>query len=65
MARKIKTLEKLLKIVSQANLKIESLQVKIEELDRWRNMEKSVPSILPAVKTYDIRFHTLDTNGSQ
>ena len=41
---------------------MESLQVKIEELDRWRNMEKIVPSSLPAVKTYDIMLHTLATN---
>jgi hypothetical protein len=44
---------------------MESLQVKIEELDRWRNMEKSVPSSLPTVKTYDIRLHTLATNEFQ
>ena len=28
-------------------------------------MEKSVPSSLPIVKTYDIRLHTLDTNECQ
>ena len=45
--------------MSQINLKMESLQVKIEELERWRKMEKSVPSSLPVVKTYDIRMHAL------
>ena len=41
---------------------MKSLQAKIEELDKWRNIEKNVPSSLPAVKTYDIRLHTLATN---
>ena len=54
-----------IKIVSQINLKMESLQVKIEELDRWRNMEKSVPSSLPTLKTYDIRLHTMAMNECQ
>ena len=62
MAEKVKALEKHLKIVSQINLKIESLQIKIEELNRWRNMEKSVLSILPTVNTYDIRLHIVATN---
>ena len=61
----VKALEKHLEIVSQINLKMESLQVKIEELDRWRNMEKSVPSSLPSVKTYDIGLHALATNECQ
>ena len=51
--------------MSQINLKMESLQVKIEELDRWRNMEKSVPSSLLVVKFYDIKLHTVDTNKCQ
>ena len=58
----VKALERDLEIVSQINLKMESLQTKIEELDKWRNMEKNVPSSLTVVKTYDIRLHTLDTN---
>ena len=62
IALKVKVIEKHLEIVSQINLKMESLQVKIEELDRSRNMEKSVPSSLPIVKTYDIRLHTLAMN---
>ena len=53
MAHKVKVLEKHLEIVSQINLKVESLQVKIGELDRWSNKEKSVLSSLPAVKTYE------------
>ena len=59
ITKKVKALEKHLEIVSQINLKMESLQDKIKELDRWRNMEKSVPSSLPSIKTYDIRLHTL------
>jgi predicted RNase H-like nuclease (RuvC/YqgF family) len=65
MAEKVKALEKHLEIVSRINLKMESLQAKIEELDKWRNMEKNVPSSLPAVKAYDIRLHTLATNECQ
>ena len=65
MVEKVKALEKHLEIVSQDNVKMESLQVKIAELDRWRNMEKNVPSSLPAVKTYDITLHTLATKECQ
>ena len=56
MVEKSKALD--LEIVSQINLKMESLQVKIEELEKWRNMEKNVPSSLPTVNSYDIRLHT-------
>ena len=62
MFDKVKVLEKHLEIVSQINLKMESLQLKIEDIDKWRNMEKKVASILPAVKTYYIRLHTLATS---
>ena len=62
MADKVKVLEKHLEIISQINLKMESLQVKIEELDKWRSIEKNVPSSLPVIKTYDISLHTLDTS---
>ena len=41
---------------------MESPQDKIEELEKWRNMEKNVPSNLPIVKPYDIRLHTLASN---
>ena len=44
---------------------MESLQVKIEELDRWRSVEKNVPSSFPVIKTYDISLHTLDTSECQ
>ena len=62
MDKKVEALEKHLEIMSQINVKMESLQAKIEKLDRWRNMEKSVRSSLPAVKAYEIRLHTLATN---
>ena len=65
MTKNVKALEKHLEIVCQINLKMESLQVKIEELDKWRNTEKKFPSSLPAVKSYDIRFHTLAMNECQ
>ena len=65
MVEKVKALEKHLEIMSQINLKMEYLQAKIEELDKWRNMEKNVPSNILIVKAYDIRFHTLDTNECQ
>jgi hypothetical protein len=38
---------------------------KIEELDRRRNMEKSVLSGLLEIKAYDIMLHTLATNECQ
>ena len=63
--KKVKALENHLDIVSQINMKMESLQTKIEELDKWRNMEKSVPSGIPTIKSYDIRLHTLATNECQ
>ena len=65
MADKVKDLEKHLEIVSQINIKMESLQVKIEELDKWRSIEKNVPSSLPVIKTYDISLHTLATSECQ
>ena len=65
MAEKVKSLEKHLEIVSHINLKMESLQAKIEELDKWRNTEKNVPSILPTVKAYGIGLNTLATNECQ
>ena len=65
MVDKVKVLEKHLEIVSQINLKMESLQVKIEELDKWRSIEKNVPSSLLVTKTYDINLHTLATSECQ
>lgn len=65
MEDKVKYLEKHLKIVSQINQMIESLQIKIEELERWRNTKKNVPSGLPAIKSYDLKLHTVATNECQ
>lgn len=50
---------------SQMVQKIESLRVKIYELDRWRNIEKNDPGGLLGIKSYDIRLHTLVTNACQ
>ena len=65
MANKVKVLEKHIEIVSQINLKMESLQVNIEELNKWRSIEMNVPSSLPLIKTYDISLHTLATSECQ
>ena len=65
MVDKIKALEKHLEIAYHINQKMESLQLKVEELDRWRNMGKNVPSGLPGIKSYDIILHTLATNECQ
>ena len=65
MEEKVRALEKHLEIISQINLNMESLQDKIEEPNKWRNVEKNVPSSLPAIKDCDIRLHTLDTNECQ
>ena len=65
MADKVKVLEKHLEILSQINLKMESLQVKIEELDMWRSIEKNVPSRLLVIKSYDIILHTMSTSECQ
>ena len=59
MTNKMKMVEKHLEIVSQVNQRIRSLQVKTEDLDRWRGMEKNVHSSLPFTKIYDISVHTL------
>ena len=65
MEEKVKALEKHLEIVSQINSKMESLQTKIEELDKWRKMEKNVQIRLYIVKAYDIRLQTMATNDCQ
>ena len=65
MADKLKFLDKHLEIVSQINQKMLSLQTKIEKLDRLRHMEKSVPSGLLEIKSYDIKLDTLATNECQ
>ena len=53
MSKKVKALERHPEILSQINLKMQSLQSKIEDLDKWTNMVKNVPSSLPTVKAYD------------
>lgn len=65
MADKIKDFEKNIEIISKINQKMESLQIKVEELDRWRNMDKNVPSGLPGIQSYDIILHTLAINECQ
>lgn len=42
-----------------------SLQVKIEDLYKWRSMQKNVPSSLPLITSYDISLHTLATTKCQ
>ena len=58
----LKYMEKHLEVASQIHRSMESLQVKIEELEEWRSSEKNVPNGLPAPKSYDIRLHTLATH---
>ena len=53
------------RIVSQINQKMRSLQVKIEDLNKWRSIQKNGPNILPVVKSYDISLHTLATTECQ
>ena len=65
IAKKVKALEKHLETVSKINVKMESIQSKIEDIDKWRNIEKSVPSSLPVFKAYDIKLHALATNECQ
>ena len=65
MEDKVKALEKHLEIASQISQKMESLHIELEEMERWRNMEKNVPSGLPMIKSYDIRLHTLPINECQ
>lgn len=62
MVDTIKALERHIENASPINQKMESLQDKIEQLDRWRNIEKNVPSGLLGIKAYDIRLHTFPTN---
>jgi hypothetical protein len=65
MDDKVKMVEKHLEIVSQINQKMRSLQVKIEDLDKWMGIEINVPSSLPVSKGYDISLHTLATTECQ
>ena len=65
MEDKIKYFKKHIDISSHINQKMESLWIKVEEMDRWRNMEKIIPSVLLGIKAYDIRLHTLATKECQ
>ena len=65
MDDKVKMVENHLEIVSQINQKMRSLQVMIEDLDKWRRLENNVPSILLVIKSYDISLHTLATTDCQ
>ena len=65
MVDTIKHLERHLENAYQLNQKMESLQVKIEKLDRWINIKKNAPSGIPGIKAYDIILHTLDTGECQ
>lgn len=58
----LKALEKHLDVASQIHQSMESLQVKSEELEEWRSSEKNVHDGLLALKSYDIRIHTLATH---
>ena len=44
---------------------MESLQTKIEQLDKWGIMDKNVPSGILVTKAYDIRLHTMAINECQ
>jgi predicted RNase H-like nuclease (RuvC/YqgF family) len=61
----LKALENHLEVASQIHRSMESLQVKIEELEEWRSSKKNVLDGLPSLKSYDIRLHTLDTHECQ
>ena len=50
MVDMLKYLEKHLEVASQIHGSMESLQVKIEELEEWRSLEKNVPDGLPTLK---------------
>ena len=65
MVNTIKALEIHLENASKINQKMESLRVKIEEIDRWINIENNSLSGLPGIKPFEIRLHTLDTNECQ
>ena len=65
MVDKMKMVEKHLEIVSQTNQKMRTLQDNIEDIDEWRNKEKSVPSSLQVIKSYDISLHSFATTECQ
>ena len=61
----LKAFEKNLEVAFQIHRSMESLQVKIEELDEWWSSEKNVLDGLPTLKPYDITLHTLATHEFQ
>ena len=65
MVDMLKYLGKHLEVASQIHRSMESLQVKIEELEEWRSSEKYVLDGLPTLKSYHIRLHTLATHECQ
>jgi hypothetical protein len=65
MGDMLKALEKHLEVATQIHQSMESLQVKIEELEEWRSSEKNVLDGLLALKSYDIRPHNLATHECQ
>ena len=65
MVDMLKALEKHLEVALQTHKSMESLQVKIEEMEEWRSSKKNVPDRLPTLKSYDIRLHTLATHECQ
>ena len=62
MVDMLKALEKHLEVASQIHRSMESLQVKIEELEEWRSLKKSAYDGLLSLKSYDIMIHTFDTH---
>ena len=65
MVHMLKALEKHLEVASQIHQSMESLQVKIEELEEWMSSKKNVLDGLPTLKSYDIRLHALATHECQ
>ena len=65
MADKVKMVETHFEIVSHVNQEMRSMQVNIEDLDKWRSMEKNVSSSLLMITSYDISLHTLATTVCQ
>ena len=65
MVDMLKDLEKHLEVASQIHRSMESLQVKIEELEEHRSSYKNVLDDLLELKSYDIRLHTLATHEFQ
>ena len=65
MVDTIKALERHLENASRINQNMESFWVKIEELDRQRNIENNDLSGSLRIKAYDIILHTLAIDECQ